>query len=240
VTDPPTRFVLEVARVVQETPRDRTVVLRVPPEHRAAFRFVPGQFVVLRDPAWEERLQRPYSISSAPSDEGEIAVTVRDAGRFGDHLYSCEPGRRLEVMRPRGLFVLALPPGFDLVLAGGGAGVTPFRSFLRHLRHEGHRDRVVLLSSARVPEDLVFDAELRALEREAPWFRYLPTVTRPEGDAWSGHRGRVDEALLAEAVPRPTRTAFYACGPNEFVDAMERLATAHGIPKPMVHRERWG
>jgi ferredoxin-NADP reductase len=241
VGGPPAWFDLEVLRVVQETPRDRTVVLGVPAALRETFRFAPGQFVVLRDRAWSDRLQRPYSLSSAPDQADSLDVTVRDEGRFGRHLYERAPGDRLEARPPQGHFVLEVPTGFSLVLVSGGAGVTPFRGFLRHLRHEAHADPVVLLASARVPEDLVFHAEFEAHARESTWFRYEPTVTRaaPE-DPWTGRRGRVDADLIAAAVPDPQRTVLYACGPSVFVDAVEHLATVRGVPKPLVRRERWG
>jgi ferredoxin-NADP reductase len=230
-----------VTAVVDETPRDRTLVLSVPGPNRDAFRFVPGQFVVLKDPAWDARLQRPYSLSSAPFQDGVLEVTIRDSGRMGDHLYGARTGQRLQVLPPRGHFVLEVRPGQDLVLLGGGSGVAPFRSFVRHLAAAGHGEPVAVLSSARVPEDLVFHGELSRLAAENPWLRYLPTVSRPPPDSdWAGRRGRIDAALLGEVVRDPARTLLYACGPDEFVDEMERLAAERGVPRERVRRERWG
>ena len=68
------------------------------------------------------------------------------------------------------------------------------------LRSVGHTRPVTVLYSARVPEDLVFDAEFRRHAKEVPWFRYVPTVTRlaPEITAdWPPLR---DEATLVAGV----------------------------------------
>jgi ferredoxin-NADP reductase len=119
--------------------------------------------------------------------------------------------------------------------------VAPFRSFLRTLAHDGHRDPVTLVSSARTPEELVFHDELSGLERTHPWIRYVPTVTRPEGVVPPTTRvGRVDAALLHELAPDPRRTLLYACGPTTFVQAMVDLAATLGFPDENVRREKWG
>jgi ferredoxin-NADP reductase len=232
---------LDVAEVVQETPRDRTLVFRVPEDRAEAFRFRPGQFVTLRDPAWDPKIQRAYSISSSPLDGGTFTITVREMGRTGEHLYATRPGHRFQVFPPRGAFVLAVPPGERLVLLAGGSGVAPYRSFVRFLRAADHRDPVLLVVSARTPEELVFDSEFRAHASACPWFTYVPTVTRgEEAPTWTGRRGRVDEALLRSHVPDPARAVVYACGPTEFVEAMTALADRVGVPPARVKREKWG
>jgi ferredoxin-NADP reductase len=228
-----------VAEVVQETPRDRTFLFPIPAGAEESFRFRPGQFITLRDPSWDERTQRAYSISTSPNQRESLGITVRDMGRTGEHVYHLAAGTRLQMIPPRGAFVLDVPPDDALVLLGGGSGVAPYRGFVRYLRETGATGPVVVVSSAREPSELVFDGEFRRTAEESPWFRYVPTVTRAaEGSAWSGRRGRVDIDLLRSVLADPQRSVVYACGPNAFVDAMTALCASLGVSK--VRREKWG
>jgi ferredoxin-NADP reductase len=236
---------LVVARVVQETPLDRTFVLGLPREGAEAFRFRPGQFITVRDPELDadggRPLQRAYSISSSPSVIDHLEVTVRDSGSFGDRFYHFPPGKRLLVRPPQGRFVLEVEEGQHLLLAGGGSGVAPYRSFVRHLVEEGHTGPVVLLSSAREPDQLLFHEEMRATAARHGWFAYEPTVTRAApDDPWPGRRGRLDEALLRELVGPPERAVVYACGPTAFVEAVLEHAAFLGLPADRLRREKWG
>lgn len=239
----PAEHAIAVREVVQETPADRTFVLPVPAGAEEAFRFVPGQFVTVSDPGDPKvpPRKKPYSISSSPTDEGRVEVTVRNMGDFGGRFYAFPVGKVLRVIPPRGKFTLDPVVTDDLLLLAGGSGVTPYRGFVRWLRVNGHARPVTVVYSARVPEDLVFDAEFRRHARECPWFRYLPTVTRlEEGVAFDGGRGRVSIETLRPLVRDPAATTVYSCGPNPFVDASTALAEALGVPPPKRRKEKWG
>jgi ferredoxin-NADP reductase len=234
-------YAVTLLEVVPETPRDRTLALGVPDGAAAAFGFRPGQFVTVRDPAWHEGVRRAYSLSGSPLERGVLRITVRDDGRMGRHVHDLRAGAHLESSAPQGRFLLDAPPDRRVVLAAGGAGVAPYRAFLRFLRESGSTVPVALLASARTSEEVLFRAELDRLAREAGWFTYVPTVTRePDGTPWTGRRGRFDADAVRAAVGDPRHVICYACGPTAFVDAMVLFVHAAGVPDAHVHRERWG
>jgi ferredoxin-NADP reductase len=227
----------EITRVVQETPMDRSFTLRLPDDD--GFTFEPGQFLVTKDPQVEGSHQRAYSISSAPGTD--IEVTVRDMGEFGHRFYDYPVGKPLLIRRPQGRFVLRATPEDDLIMVSGGSGITPFRSFVRHLRVQPPPRRATLLQSAQQAAELIYRKEFERHARECPWLDYRPTVTRATaGDTWRGLRGRIGEAWLREVILEPLRTRFYVCGPGAFVKAMLALAETIGVPKDRRHKEQWG
>lgn len=231
---------IEVDRVVEETPVDRRFTLRVPAEHAAAFAFVPGQFVTVRDPDHIESGQRAYSICSAPDGAGRLDVTVRDMGEFGHDFFGYEVGKKLLARPPQGRFVLANGPEDDIVMVSGGSGITPFRSYVGYLRSHPP-SAATLVQSSRTAEHLTFREEFEACAEACDWFTYIPTVTRaPDGDPWEGRRGRIDEPLLRTIIRDPARTLFHACGPGVFVKDMLATAAAIGIAKERCRKEQWG
>lgn len=225
-----------------ETPIDRTLRFAIPAGAEAAFRFVPGSFLTISDPADDVRppRKRAYSLSSAPTDVGILEITVRDMGEFGARLYRLEPGAVLDVIPPRGRFTLE-GGADDVLMLAAGSGVTPFRSFARYLAATRSPRLATLVASAKVPEELVFDAEFREFARASPTFRYAPTVTRwAPTRPFDGRRGRIDETLVRSLIRDPARTWVYACGPLPFVASALDLAAAAGVPEPRRKKEAWG
>ena len=240
---PVATYDIPIAKVIEETHTDRTFVFPHPPGAEKEFGFIAGQFITVIDP--EDDVQPPrkkaYSISSSPLDAGRVEVTVRDMGSFGARFYRFPEGKVLKVIPPRGQFTLDKEITDDLLLTAGGSGVTPYRGFVRYLRSVGHTRPVTVLYSARVPEDLVFDAEFRMHAREVPWFKYVPTVTRLAPDIpFDGLRGRVNDEMVKALIRDPKTTTYYACGPNEFVDTALGAAERLGIPKERRRKEKWG
>lgn len=234
-------FPLRLEEVRVETPIDRTLVWApVDPADAPTLVWRPGQFLLLRDPASGIAGQRAYSLSAADGGEGRPAITVRDMGRYGAWWFRRAPGHVAEGAAPRGRFVLDMEACDRLVLLAAGSGVAPFRAFLQAWEGAGRRMPLCLVQSARVPAELVFASTFQQAAGHGA-FTWVPTVTRAADDAsWSGRRGRVDDALIAEAVADARAPRVYACGPDAFVAAALAGARAAGVPEDRLHHEAWG
>ncbi|GAB1460648.1 hypothetical protein MASR2M50_24220 [Thauera sp.] len=68
---------LEVRAVTEETHDAKSVVFEVPPELAETFKYRPGQFLTLRLPVLGRHLPRCYSMSSAPTLDAYLRVTVK-------------------------------------------------------------------------------------------------------------------------------------------------------------------
>ncbi|MDP9346997.1 MAG: FAD-binding oxidoreductase, partial [Actinomycetota bacterium] len=138
-----------VREVVDETPRARTIVLDVPgwPGHRA------GQHLDLRLTAEDGyQAQRSYSIASAPElDALELCAEVVDGGEVSPYLVGeLRPGDAFEVRGPVGWhFTWSADEGGPLLLLGGGSGLVPLMSMLRHRAAQGSTAAATVLVSSR-------------------------------------------------------------------------------------------
>src|SRR5438128_14250 len=123
-----------VIELVDETARTRSIVLDAPGwrGHSA------GQHVDVRLTAEDGyQAQRSYSIASAPEDDGLVLTVERlDDGEVSPYLTGeLRAGDALELRGPiGGYFVWERSLGGPLLLVGGGSGVVPLRSMLRHHR----------------------------------------------------------------------------------------------------------
>jgi ferredoxin-NADP reductase len=143
-------------------------------------------------------------------------------------------GDKIELRGPiGGYFVWEAAHGGPLLLVGGGSGVVPLRSMLRHHGVAAPAVPAKLLYSARSLEDVIYREELGA-------FDVVYTLTRSQPPGWPGYARRVDEDMLREvAFPGGEGLAF-VCGPTRFVEAVADGLLAVGYAPERVRTERFG
>ncbi len=193
---------------------------------------LPGQHYVVRLVAPDGYVaQRSYSVASAPSDplvelyverlrEGEVSTFLADA---------VEPGDRLTVRGPiGGWFVWH---GTEPMLgAGGGSGVVPLVSMLRHAVALGSEDLVRFAVSGRTLLQLPYAAELRSAGA-------LVALTR-EPSPWGRPPGRLTAAELVPLLEG--RDRYYVVGSQMFAEGMSEMLVGLGAPVDRVRVERFG
>jgi len=235
----------EVADVVEETPRTRTLVLDVDgwSGHRA------GQHVDVRLTAEDGyQAERSYSIASGPGDERlELTVERIDDGEVSPYLVDdVRHGDSFELRGPiGGYFVWNVSIEGPLMLIGGGSGIVPLMSMLRHraCADASARARVpaVLLYSARTAEDLIYKEELGKLAEGDDSLEVVFTLTRDAPPEWRGFRGRVDRSILEKVSPGvANRPNVFVCGPTPFTEAVATLLVELGHEPSRIRTERFG
>ncbi len=232
---------MEIEAVKMELPDTKTVRFKWPSDHNPDFKT--GQFITLYWPDTPS-YKRAYSLSSCALDRGFYEVTIKRDGKMGTRIVDwAKPGDRMVVIAPTGRFLPVFePPGKHLICIAGGSGVTPFRGFIREATRRQLDTKITILYSVRTTNDIIFDEEFRELEQENRNFSFYVTCTRlvPE-DPWTGRRGRISAEWVKDQIHELPNTVFYACGPNELVDATETLVVKQlGVPKAQMKTEKWG
>ncbi|HTZ24242.1 MAG TPA: ferredoxin reductase [Streptosporangiaceae bacterium] len=225
-------------RVTDEAPSVRTIDLRVPgwPGHRA------GQHLDVRLTADDGyQAERSYSIASAPGEPPSITVERLDDGEVSPYLtQELRTGDELEVRGPIGGYFVwdGDEGGTPLLLVGGGSGVVPLRSILRHREQIGATTPTRLLYSARSLADVIYRDEL---DQHHDGVEVIYTLTRSQPPGWTGHSGRVDAAMLTDvAWPKGQDPLTFVCGPTSFVEAVAAGLVGLGYPPGRIKTERFG
>jgi CDP-4-dehydro-6-deoxyglucose reductase, E3 len=209
-------------RIVRSIPLSHDVLgvfLRLPPAED--FDFQAGQYIDVMLPGGR---RRSFSIASPPHDSRLLELHIRrvQGGEFteplfADPLSSRERGMLLSIEGPLGQFVYR-PSDAPMLLVGGGAGLAPLKSILRHVIENDLPRRMTLYWGVRSERDLYAHGELEELVRRAPAFRYEAVLSEPSA-AWAGRRGWVHEAVLHD-IERLTATDIYASGPPAMIAAV--------------------
>jgi ferredoxin-NADP reductase len=231
--------VSEVVDAVQETPRVRTLVLEAEgwEGHR------PGQHVDVRLTAEDGyQAERSYSIASAPGQRLALTIERLEEGEVSSYLVDeARDGDRFELRGPIGGYFVWDGGVGPLLLVGGGSGVVPLMSMVRHRAATGDETPVRLLYSSRSYEDVIYRAELDELAAHGDGFEVFHTLTRSQPEGWTGYARRIDEDMLREvAWPAGDEPRVFVCGATRFVDAAADGLLALGYAPSWIKTERFG
>ncbi|HIG31189.1 MAG TPA: hypothetical protein EYQ50_26650 [Verrucomicrobiales bacterium] len=231
---------MEIEEVRTEISDTKTLKLKWPEGYEVDFKT--GQFITV---SWPDtpKYRRAYSLSSCALDRDFFEITVKRDGQMGTRIVDwAKAGDRLVVIEPVGKFLPVLEPDAHLLCIAGGSGVTPFRGFVREATRRGLKTRITILYSVRTTQDIIFETEFKALEKENPNFHFHVTCTRlTDSDPWTGRRGRIDSEWVQSMIEDREKTVFYACGPNDLVLRTEELVLKDlGIPENRIKTEKWG
>lgn len=230
-------FDATVISVTSATPSIRLLTLKL---DDPAFRFLPGQWVELTREIEGRSYTAGYSVTNSPLHRGEIELAVKKSGKhpLADWIHhQAQPGDCLSVTQGQGPFVYVPEMSDNLVLIGGGVGVTPLISIFRFVRDAGLATRTHLLYSVSDSREILFQDELQIAAHEHDNLLVSITVTHPDAQ-WQGLTGRIDPIKL-HAIEMPNDTLFYLCGPRGMVEDMSAMLHDLGVPMSRIIFEKW-
>ncbi len=231
---------LVVDSIRDETPSVKTFRLRHPSEANIPFRFLPGQFVTVSMDRGLDAVQRCYTIASSPSCRDYCEITVKREGSASAALHDrIAPGSRLAISGPMGRFAFDGEGADEIVLIGGGVGITPLMSKIRYLAARKWPGKIDLVYSVKTSRDIVFRQELAELQHEYPALRVHITITSDDRD-WEGARGRLSAEWLRSVIPDIAGRRVHLCGPTAMAISVQRILHQLGVPAAHIEVEAFG
>lgn len=229
-------FPARIARIWQATPTIKAFELSV---DDPGFKYLPGQWVEVSVEIDGKLHTSGYSITTPPTQQGVVGLAIKGSPTHPvtRWLHEAAVGDTVNLTRGQGPFVFLPDMGEDIVLIGGGVGVTPLLSIFRYVRDASPETHATLYYSVSRPEEILFREELELAARRHNHLSLEITVTRPAA-GWRGRSGRINRHKLAALNAAP-ETLFYLCGPPGMVDDMERLLRGLGVPPSRIIFEKW-
>ena len=230
-------FDARITAISPATPSIHALQLAIPD---AGFRFLPGQWVDLGISVDGNVHTAGYSITTSPLHQGGIELAIKASARHPVARWVHEKARvgdPVKVSQAQGPFVYLPEMSDNVVLIGGGVGITPLLSIFRHVRDARLSTRAHLVYSVSDSREILFRDELEQAAHTHDNLHLSITVTQPDPH-WHGLTGRIDPVKL-HALDVPDDTLYYLCGPKGMVEDMSTLLHGLGVPMSRIIFEKW-
>src|SRR5258708_24510770 len=216
------------------------------------FEFRAGQYATLGVEQYGKRIERAYSIVSSPCEKSlEFFFELVRDGDLTPDLFKLNSGDTLLCRKiAKGRFTLDWRSGrTNHLLVSTVTGIAPFVSYVRTLYRDWKggispmpgNHKLYCLQGASRSWEFGYREELERYSNEAPWFKYVPTVSRPwEDPDWKRETGRVDDLLRLYAYEwglRAEETTAYLCGHPVMVENGRGILERAGWKKDTVFEE---
>ena len=216
--------------------------------------YLAGQYATLGVEVHGKRIERPYSICSSPYESNlEFFVERVPNGELTPLLYAMDKGAPLLLRRfAKGRFTIDLKSGRkNHLLLATVTGVAPYVSYIRTLYADWRKGggqmpgehRLFCVQGASRSWEFGYRDELERLAGEAPWLKYVPTVSRLwEDEEWRGERGRVDDLIRKYTHVwglKPEETTAYLCGHPSMLENGRALLQRAGWKKDAIQDEAY-
>lgn len=212
-----------IERCVQRCHDVMSVHLRLPAAEE--FSFQSGQYI---DILLEGGRRRSFSIASPPQGSHLLELHVRHVpgGEFTDALFAHPDQQKLlSIEGPLGQFVYR-ESAAPMLLIGGGTGLAPLMSIIRHVIANGLKRTMTLYWGCRAEADLYAHEQIETLARDYGALRYIPVLSAGSAN-WAGERGMVHEAVLRGTADLAGHD-IYTAGPPAMIAAIRAQFLSRG------------
>lgn len=232
----------EVEEIEALTHDMRRLALKLvdPPE----MTFISGQYAELYIPGTDTH--RAYSMANTPENDkrAEFIIKVYPGGRFSglldeDNENGLSVGDRMTMKVPFGMFMLREKSEGDIVFIGGGSGMAPILSILRHMAEKGIERGATYYYGARTAKDLFYLDEMKELEEKMPSFKFVPALSEPDPeDNWEGETGLITDVVQRLEGDLSQKEAYLA-GPPPMIDAAVPVLVMKGLDEENVYYDKF-
>lgn len=196
-------------------------------------KFAPGQYMefTYEHPKVDSRGNRRYlSLANSPT-ESEIRVGVKfenPPSSYKRNLFSIGPSEKIVASQLIGDFTMPTDKSAKLVFIAGGIGVTPYRSMLKYLIDSGEKRDIILVYTARNPDDFVYKDVISDAQNKLG----IKAIYHE-----TGREGHISANYLAQIVPDYHDRTFYLSGSRGMVKGFEETLKIMGIPATKIVKD---
>ena len=194
------------------------------------YKYIPGQATDVTIPGLEDKIGKgPFTFTSL-NEESELEFSIKiykDIDGLTKELSKLNAGDKIILHDVWGAINFDGPG----VFFAGGAGVTPFIAIFRQLFKDGKVNGNKLIFSNKTENDIILKDEFEKMLGG----NFINTITEEKTDKYFNKR--IDEELIKKLV-KDFNQHFYICGPEKFVQDIQKILENLGVSKDLIVIEK--
>lgn len=201
--------IVEIKEIIDETPTIKT--FKFDWDFKTLGKPNPGEFVMI----WNFNNEKPMSISQI--NDNELAISVKNIGKFTSELHGLEIGDKIGV---RGSYGHGFDNSFKdkkIIAIGGGVGMAPMNAIATDLASDND---VSVISAAQTKDELLFIDSLEALG---------VNVYPCTDDGSFGFEGFATNCL-SDLLEKTSYDYAFVCGPEIMMKGIYEILEHANIP----------
>lgn len=219
----------KVAELTFPVPDVALLHLRLPPT--AQFVFLPGQYIDLT----AQGVTRSYSVASACVENNQLELHIRKVpgGQFSNIVFNqLKPEQLLRMNGPHGSFFVREGTR-PLIFLAGGTGFAPVKAMVEALLAKGDPREIHIYWGQRHSSGVYSSLPS---EWAAQYDHIQAHVVVSDDESWSGRKGLVHEAVLAD-ISDLSGYAVYACGSPAMIATAKNTFIQQGLEEKAFHSD---
>jgi ring-1,2-phenylacetyl-CoA epoxidase subunit PaaE len=241
------QYTVTIQDIRKETKDSVTLSFKQPALRKIKYKA--GQYITLILIINGRKYFRPYSLSSSPSVDSTLNITVKRVkdGIVSNYLNdNINIGDILELSGPYGDFTYDFDSNpSPLFLWGAGSGITPLYSILKEVLNKNTDTKVYLVYANRYQDSTIFRDELDELENlYTDRFRLTYMFSKEEISSRENQvNGRINEEFLRNYLIDKAEvlntSVHYICGPNELKETIKGSLKNLSVEASNVYTEEF-
>lgn len=212
--------------------------LTLQPQGHPGIAFQAGQFCWLSINHSPFSMQEhPFSIASAPQDNGSLQFTIKALGDFTQSIGNTPAGSTVFVDGPYGVFSCERhEDAAGYIFISGGIGLAPMLGMLQALAQKSDARPHILFTAHSEWDRIPRREEIFALTEKLQ-LTIVPILEHTPPD-WEGEQGYLDLEMLKRYLPENFRDyEVFMCGPQAMLDAARKSLRQLQMPAAQIHSE---
>lgn len=238
-------FPLKVVQIKQETKDAVTLCFKQPTLRK--IKYQAGQYLTLSFRINGRKFVRSYSLSSSPSVDSLLEVTIKRVpnGIVSNYINDyVKVEDTIEVRGPMGDFTFdSLNSKSTIYLWGVGSGITPLFSIIKEIIKTHTNTKIHLILGNKLIESSIFLNQLLSLQQEngsvfrVTQFYSQENILNEENEVYNG---RINSDFISKLLPQNVNyldSLHYICGPVDFKEIVISSLLKMNIPATSVFTE---
>lgn len=238
-------YTLKVFQIKQETKDTVTLCFKQPGLRKIKYKA--GQYLTLSFRINGRKYTRPYSLSSSPSVDSLLEVTIKRVphGIVSNYINDyVKVNDTIEVIEPMGDFTFdILHSQSTIYLWGVGSGITPLYSLTKEILKTQSNTKIHLVYGNKLKESSIFSKQLLHLQQENANVFKLTHFYSQENIINEGNevlKGRINPDFVSNLFSQNANckdSVHYICGPIGLKETVKNALFKLNIPSSSIFIE---